>query len=132
MARARPNVIDSSAWLEYFADTPAAPRFAPGIENTELLVVPAVCLLEVFKVVLRERGEDDALQAVALMQQGRVIELDGPLALSAARFGVQYKLPLADSIVYATADLVNGIVWTQDDDFEHLPDVRYFPKRSRS
>lgn len=127
-AKARVNVVDSSGWLEYFADAPGATHFAPAIEDARLLIVPAVCILEVFKVVLRERGEGDALQAAAVMQQGRVVDLDAALATMAAKFGVRFKLPLADSIVYATADLVDGIVWTQDDDFEHLPDVRYFAK----
>lgn len=126
--RASPNVVDSSAWLEYFADASGAKHFAGAIEAIDRLVVPAVCLLEVFKVVLRQRGESDALQAVALMQQGRVVELDAPLALAAATAGVEYKLPLADSIVYATAQAVGGVVWTQDEDFDGLPGVAYFPK----
>lgn len=126
--RAGPNVVDSSAWLEYFADSAGAKHFAGAIEAVERLVVPAVCLLEVFKVVLRQRGESDALQAVALMQQGRVVDLDAPLALAAAKAGVEHKLPLADSIVYATAQAVGGVVWTQDEDFEGLPGVEYFPK----
>jgi predicted nucleic acid-binding protein len=92
------------------------------------LVVPSVCLLEVFKVVLRQQGESAALQAVALMQQGDVVDLTGALALAAAKVGIDHKLPLADSIVYATARLVGGVVWTQDADFERLPDVQYFPK----
>jgi len=92
--------------------------------------VPAICLLEVFRVVLRQRGESDALQAVALMQQGTVIDLDSSLALSAAKLGVDHKLPLADSIVYATARLVGGMVWTHDADFEELPNVEYVPKAS--
>jgi predicted nucleic acid-binding protein len=126
--RAGPNVVDSSAWLEYFADTAGAKHFARAIEATERLVVPSVCLLEVFKVVLRQRGESDALQAAALMQQGRVVDLDVPLALAAAKAGVEHKLPLADSIVYATAQAMDGVVWTQDDDFEGLPGVEYFPR----
>jgi predicted nucleic acid-binding protein len=121
-------VVDSSAWLAYFADEPSATEFAPAIEEMRLLVVPAVCLLEVFQVVARQRGDGDALQAVALMQQGRVVELDATLALSAARVGLDHRLPLADSIVYATARAVGGTVWTQDSDFEGLPDVRYVPK----
>jgi predicted nucleic acid-binding protein len=92
------------------------------------LVVPSVCLLEVFKVVLRQQGESAALQAVALMQQGDVVDLPGALALAAAKVGIDHKLPLADSIVYATARSVGGVVWTQDADFESLPDVQYFPK----
>ena len=123
-----PSVVDSSAWLEYFADGAGAAHFAGAIESVGRLVVPAICLLEVFKVVLRQRGESDALQAVALMQQGTVIDLDASLALAAAKVGVDHKLPLADSIVYATAQSVGGVVWTQDDDFDGLMGVEYFRK----
>jgi predicted nucleic acid-binding protein len=126
--RARPNVVDSSAWLEYFADASGAGHFANAIEAVDRLIVPAVCLLEVFKVVLRQRGESDALQAIALMQQGAVVDLDATLAIAAASLGVAHKLPLADSIVYATAQSVGGVVWTQDDDFDGLPGVEYFPR----
>jgi predicted nucleic acid-binding protein len=124
----RPNVVDSSAWLEYFAGGHGADQFAAAIEAIDRLVVPSVCLLEVFKVVLRQRGESDALQAVALMKQGSVVDLDSPLALAAGKLGFERKLPLADSIVYATAQLVGGILWTQDADFEGLPDVQFFPR----
>jgi len=128
-AASGPNVVDSSAWLEYFADGPAAAHFAAAIEAVDRLVVPSVCLLEVFKVVLRQRGESDALQAIALMQQGTIVELDAALALSAAAVGVEHRLPLADSIVYATARRVGGTVWTQDADFDGLPGVEFHPKR---
>ena len=128
VTRARPNVVDSSAWLAYFADEPSTADFASAIEDVDMLVVPAVCLLEVFKVVARQRREGDALRAVAVMQQGKVVELDASLALSAARMSLDYRLPLADSIVYAAARRVEGVVWTQDDDFKDLPDVRYLPK----
>jgi predicted nucleic acid-binding protein len=128
--QARPNVVDSSAWLEYFADSAGVVHFANAIESVGRLVVPAICLLEVFKVVLRQRGESDALQAVALMQQGTVVDLDASLALMAAKAGVEHKLRLADSIVYATAQSVGGVVWTQDEDFEGLPDVEYFRRSS--
>ena len=127
--RVRPNVVDSSAWLAYFAEEPSAAEFAAAIEDTRRLVVPAVCLLEVFKVVARQRGEGAALQAAAVMQQGQVVDLDAGLALTAAALGLAHKLPLADSVVYATARAVGGVVWTQDDDFEGLPDVQYVPKR---
>lgn len=126
--RATPNVVDSSAWLAYFADEPGAAHFAAAIEAVDRLIVPAVCLLEVFKVVLRQRGEGDALQAVALMQQGTVVELDATLAIAAASAGVAHKMPPADSIVYATAQAAGAVVWTQDADFEGLPDVEYFPR----
>jgi len=128
VTRTPPNVVDSSAWLAYFAGETTADAFAAAIEDVRRLVVPAVCLLEVFKVVVRQRGEGDALQAVAIMQQGAVVELDAALALSAARLGVEHRLPLADSIVYATARAVGGVVWTQDADFERLADVRFVPK----
>ncbi|MDB4912685.1 MAG: twitching motility protein PilT [Gemmatimonadetes bacterium] len=130
--RSGPNVVDSSAWLEYFADGAGASHFAAPIETVGRLIVPAICLLEVFKVVLRQRGESDALQAAALMQQGTVIDLDATLALAAATLGAAHKLPLADSIVYATARRVGGVVWTQDADFDGLPEVAYFPKSPRS
>ena len=125
------NVVDSSAWLAYFADEPGAQAFADAIEDTGSLVVPTVCLSEVFKVVARQRGEGDALQAMAVMQQGRVVDLDAELAVTAALAGIEHKLPLADSIVYATAHLLDAIVWTQDDDFEGLPGAKYFRKRKR-
>lgn len=119
------NVVDSSAWLAYFAGEPSAADFAEAIEATDRLAVPTVCVLEVFKVVARQRGEGDALRAVAVMQQGAVVDLDPALALSAARLGAAHRLPLADSIVYATARRLGGVVWTQDADFDGLPGVRY-------
>jgi predicted nucleic acid-binding protein len=122
------NVVDSSGWLEYLADATNADFFAPAIENTEQLVVPTLSILEVFKWALRERGEDDALQAAALMQQGQVVELDTNLALLAAKLGVEHKLPLADSVILATAQAHEAILWTQDRDFEGIKGVRFIPK----
>ncbi len=122
------NVVDSSAWLEYFADGPNATVFAPPIQATAELVVPSITLLEVFKRVYQQRGEGPALQAVAHMQQGRVIDLDGPLALAAAKLGADTKLPLAGSVVLATARQVDATLWTQDADFEGMPGVRYRAK----
>jgi predicted nucleic acid-binding protein len=122
------NVVDSSGWLEYFADGPNAENFAGPLRETQALVVPTICLTEVFKVVARQRGEPDALQAVALMQQGSIVDLDRDIAVLAARAGILYKLPLADSIVLATGRAMNAEIWTQDEDFEGLEGVRYFPK----
>jgi predicted nucleic acid-binding protein len=122
------NLVDSSGWLEYFADGPNAAFFAPAILDTEQLVVPTLSLLEVFKRVLQQRGEGDALQAVALMRQGQVVELDSVLALSAARLGVEHRLALADSVVYATARRLDALLWSQDADFEGLPGVRFVAK----
>jgi predicted nucleic acid-binding protein len=122
------NVVDSSGWLEYLADGPNADFFAPAIQRTRSLLVPSICLLEVFKRVHQQRGEGPALQAVALMEQGRVVDLDSSIALSAAKFGIEYRLPLADSVVLATARHHGAQVWTQDSDFKGLPDVRFTAK----
>lgn len=118
------NVVDSSAWLEYLADTDQAAHFEPALTDTENLVVPVISIYEVFKKVLRERGENDALQVASQMQNGTVVDLTRSLALDAAR----YQLPLADSIIYATAIQCNAVLWTQDEHFKDLPNVRYFPK----
>lgn len=122
------NVVDSSGWLEYFADESNADFFAPAIENTKELVVPAISLYEVFKRVLVQRGEDAALQAVAQMQQGRLVELDSTLALRAAKVSVEHKLAMADSIILATAHQHEAVLWTQDEDFEGIAGVRYKAK----
>jgi len=119
------NVVDSSGWLEYFADGPNADFFAPAIENTAELVVPTLSLYEVFKRVLQQRGEGDALQAVAIMIQGTTVDLDMDLALSAAKLSVDLKLPMADSVMLATAQSQRAILWTQDADFEGMEGVRY-------
>ncbi len=123
------NVVDSSGWLEYFADGPNAGAFAPVIEDTAALVVPSLSLYEVFKRVFQQRGEGDALQAVAVMLQGQVVDLDLDLALSAAKLSIERKLPMADSVMLATARMVDATLWTQDGDFEGVPGVRYIAKR---
>jgi toxin FitB len=123
------NVVDSSGWLEYFAAGPNAGFFAPSIEDTSRLVVPSVALYEVFRRVLQQRGEGDALQAVALMQQGQVVELSASLALVAAALGHELRLPMADSIILATARSCQAVLWTQDRDFESVPGVRYVGAR---
>lgn len=123
------NVVDSSGWLEYLADGPNADFFATPITATRELVVPTLSVYEVFKRVLQQRGEDDALQAVALMQQGLVIELSAPLALSAARISLNDKIPMADSIMLATARVYGATLWSQDSDFENIAGVRYIAKK---
>jgi predicted nucleic acid-binding protein len=122
------NVVDSSAWLEYFADGANADFFAPAIEDPEHLIVPSITLAEVFRRVLQQRSEGEALQAVALMEQGQVVDLDSTLAVSAGKLGTDLGLPLADSIILATAHQHGAVVWTQDADFEGLEGVRYAPK----
>ena len=125
------NVVDSSAWLAWFTNEASAGSFEKPIEDTESLLVPSICIAEVFKVIARERGQGDALQAIAVMHQGEIIPLDSNLAVSAAALGLKHRLPLADSIVYATAQSRNAVLWTQDDDFDGLPDVRYVRKQKR-
>jgi predicted nucleic acid-binding protein len=120
------NVVDSSAWLEYFAGGANAGFFARAIEETNKLV-PTLSLCEVFKRVIQQKGEGDALQAVAAMAQGAVVELDARLALSAARVSVDYRLSMADSVMLATAMAFDATLWTQDEQFQGLPGVRYRP-----
>ena len=124
------NVVDSSAWLEYFANGPNAAFFAAPIEQADDLVVPSLTIYEVFKRVLQQRDEGDALRAVAVMQQGAVVDLGVRLALAAARLSLDTRLPMADSVVLATARQHDATVWTQDADFEQLSGVRYRPRKS--
>ena len=123
------NVVDSSGWIEYFTEGPNSGFFATPIENVDKLIVPALTIYEVFKWVSRERDETLALKAVAHIQLGAVVDLDSKLAIHAARLSLQFKLPMADSIVYATACANEATLWTQDDDFEGLTDVRYISKK---
>ncbi len=121
------NVVDSSGWLEYFADGPNAAFFAGAVEATDELIVPTINLYEVFKRVLQQRGENDALEAAALIMQGEVISLDATLALSAAKLSADLRLPLADSVILATAQAEGAVLWTQDAHFSSLEGVRYTP-----
>jgi predicted nucleic acid-binding protein len=122
------NVVDSSGWLEYFADEENAEFFAPILENPEDLLVPTLSLFEVFKRVYQQRGEKEAFETIALMLQGQLIDLDSSLAIGAAKLSVELKLPLADSIMLATARANNAQFWTQDADFAGLPGVHYIVK----
>ncbi len=123
------NCVDSSGWLEFFAGGPNAEVFAPAIRDTRHLVIPSLCVFEVFKRIAQQRAEQDALAAVGLMVQARIQDLDARLAISAARLSLDLKLALADSIVLATARLHRATLWTQDADFEAMPDVRYVARR---
>ena len=122
------NVVDSSGWLGYFADGPNANFFASAIENVRELIVPSISLYEVFKRIHQQRSEDEALQAVAIMQQGQVVDLDMTLALSAAKTSTELKIPMADSIILVTARAYDATVWTQDEDFEGIDGVQYIKK----
>ena len=119
------NVVDSSAWLEYLAAGPNAAYFSAAIENTAELIVPTLILYEVFKRIVQQRSENEALQVIAVMQQGKVVDLDSRTALSAARISIDHQLPMADSVILATARLNNAPLWTQDSHFEGIPNVKY-------
>ncbi len=123
------NIVDSSGWLEYFASGPNAGFFAPAIELPAEMVVPTLSLFEVFKRVLQQRDETAALRAVALMQQGTVVDLTSPIALSAARLSVDLRLPMADSVMLASARACDATFWTQDAHFENMDGVRYTSAR---
>jgi toxin FitB len=124
------NVVDSSAWLSYFAGDRNATGFAGAIENIEDLLVPSITITEVFRNVRRQRDEESALAVIAHMKQGSVIALDSELAIDAGHYGVLHKLPLADSIIFATAQKFGATIWTQDADFKGLPQVKYFAARA--
>ena len=122
------NVVDSSAWLSYFAGDNSSSVFSKPIEALDTLLVPSITVTEVFKHVLRLRGEESALEIIAHMTQGKVISLDTQIAIDAGSYGVQHKLPLADSIIYATTIKHNATLWTQDSDFKGLPSVKFYAK----
>ena len=123
------NIVDSSGWLAYFADEPNAKHFLTPLSDSASLVVPTVTIYEVFKVILRESSEDEALQAVVAMQKGTVVDLSAPLAIAASKLSLEHNLPMADSIILATAQEFKAIIWTQDLDFKSLSNVKYFAKK---
>ena len=123
------NIVDSSGWLEYFANESNADFFAPAIENTKILVVPSISIVEVFKHILRHSSEQYAFEGIECMLQGTVIDLDIELSLNAAKLGMQHKIPLADSIILATGIAHEAMIWTQDADFKGLPQIKYINKK---
>lgn len=123
------NVVDSSAWLEYFADAPNAQVFTPFILDSQALIVPTIVVYETFKRLLQQRGEEVAMEGLlAMYQGGQVVDLDAGIAVEGARLSVSLRLPMADAIILATARRFGATVWTQDAHFEGLPDTRVFPK----
>lgn len=124
------NVVDSSGWLEYFADGPNADFFMAAIENPATLVVPTVSVYEVFERVVQQRGDEAALQVVGVMLQGKVVDLTTEVALTAAKLGIEHTLPLADAMILATARVHDATLWTQDADFARVDGVRYRTKRT--
>ncbi len=122
------NLVDSSGWLEYFADGRNARFFAPALEDTENLIVSTINIYEVFKRILQQRGEDSALQAVALMHQAGVVDVTSSIAMDAVKLSIDLKLPMADSLILATARSCGAILWTQDAHFDGLPNIRFKKK----
>jgi len=123
------NIVDSSGWLAYFADEPNAKHFLSPLKRTASLVVPTVTIYEVFKVVLRESSENEALQAAVAMRKGKVVDLTSSLAIAASKLSLAHNLPMADSVILATAREFGATLWTQDSHFEKMGDVRYFAKK---
>lgn len=122
------NIVDSSGWLAYFADEPNAKHFLKPLDDTDSLIVPTVTIYEVFKVALRESSENEALQAAVAMQKGRVVDLTASMAIAASRISLEHKIPMADSIILATAKEFEATIWTQDSHFKDIDDVKYFKK----
>ena len=119
------NVVDTSGWVEFLFDEPNAGVFAPLIEDTGNLLVPVICLYEVFKKVNAVADEPKALQAVAQMKQGRIVDVTETIALRAALISLKHRLPMADSLILAAAWSERATLWTQDEHFEGIPGVEY-------
>ena len=123
------NVVDSSGWLEYFAKGPNSSFFASVIKDTATLIVPTICLYEVYKWVATQRDEEEALAAIAWMSTGQVIDMNHEIALAAADFSREHKLAMADSIIYATTRAAHAKLWTQDAHFAGLQGVEFVEKK---
>jgi len=123
------NIVDSSGWLAYFADEPNAKHFLTPLKDTPSLLVPTVTIYEVFKVILRESSENEALQAAVAMRKGKVVDITSSLAVAASKLSLAHNLPMADSIVLATAREFGATIWTQDSDFRDMENAKYFPKK---
>lgn len=120
------NLVDSSGWLEYFADGKNAKHYAPIIQDLENLAVSTINIYEVYKKIVQQRDEKDAIQAIAVMQQSNVIEVTEQIAVEAAKLSVANSIPMADSIVIATAQSIDATIYTQDNDFRGFKNVKFF------
>jgi predicted nucleic acid-binding protein len=125
------NVVDSSGWLEYFSGEGNADFFAPAIEDTEHLLVPVICIYEVFKRIMQQRDVSVARTNISDMHEGQIVDLDASLAMSAAHISMELKLPMADSLILATARAHDATLWTQDEHFKGLDGVKYIEKKSK-
>ena len=122
------NLVDSSGWLEYFTNGKNADFFAAAIEDTEHSIVSTINLYEVFTKILQQGDENSALQAIALMQQGKVVDVDSSISLLSAKQSIDLKLPMADSIILTTAHVFSATLWTQDSNFTDIPGIKYIQK----
>lgn len=122
------NVVDSSGWLEYFTAGRNAAFFKAALEDTDHLIVPVICLYEVFKLTLLKKGEEDALQIAGMMSTGKNVDINREIALYAAQLSIEYKIPMADSLILGTARLYESTLWTQDEHFNGIPGVKYISK----
>ncbi|MFC1583986.1 type II toxin-antitoxin system VapC family toxin [Fibrobacterota bacterium] len=123
------NIVDTSGWLEYFAGSSRVKYYEKAVEKTSELLVPAVCVYEVFKKLLTDYGEDEALTAIGHMKTGKVIDIDFGISVQAAKISKEHKIPMADSIILACGIKHNAVIYTQDSDFKKMPNVKYFEKR---
>ncbi len=123
------NIVDSSGWIEYFTEGKNASFFIPSIQDLERLIVPTICIYEVFKRLLVERDEESALLSIGLMSHGREAGLDRNIAIDAAQISRELKLAMADSIILATARSHDATLWTQDVHFKGMDGVKYIGKK---
>ena len=123
------NLVDSSGWLAYFTDGPNSGFFAKAILGTEEIVVPTIIFYEIFRKILSDKGEESALQTIGQLHRYKIVNLDEDLSLSAARISTEHKIPMADSIIYATAKKFRATLWTQDEDFKEFPNVKYVQRK---
>jgi predicted nucleic acid-binding protein len=124
------NVVDSSGWAEYFTRGSNAKLFISPVQDSDNLLIPSICIYEVFKRLALDMGEENALQAVGVMSYGRLIEMDRKIAIDAAQLSLELKLAMADSIILATARDYDATLWTQDAHFKAIEGVKYIEKKS--
>lgn len=125
------NIVDSSGWIEYIADDTNANFFEPSIIDSGTLLVPTICLYEVFKRILQQFGEERALDAMGIMSLGTIIDLDRQIAIHAAQISNDLKLAMADSIILATTRAHDATLWTQDEHFKDIEGVKYKQKKAK-
>lgn len=122
------HVVDSCGWLEYFLDTPLADFFEPVILDEDQLIVPVIALYEVHKRLSQLVPAELVNQCLQVMQRGKVVALDSEAALQASALAQQYNLAMADAMMYSIALQQQATFWTQDVDYQGLPDVRFQAK----